>query len=249
LRPENASATEWLAQNGIAAAFAAWRPLRWGEIPLIVQIAGHDVTVVSPWAETEARPAAFFGERDAIRIDPGITPIAAVATFIHEWHHLIAAERRLNGSHPPALVDRGFEVQLVEDDPWLAEGFAEWATDESLRPAGASAALLRLGEAEKRLAIADRDPDDPHALGYRLVRALAAGRPAAPLRDVLVANLQSLAGVARRAGVATAGKAAALTLHRPPNAAVIPEITFTWGDGVAYDLSRRLVLPNTRSEH
>ena len=251
MQARNASAVEWLAGAGMGEAFDAWRTLRWGEIPLVVQIGGEAETVLSPWAQGEARPSAFFGDRDAIRIDPGFTPFAAVATIVHEWHHLIAAQRRLAGAHPPALVDGPVQLRLLEDDPWITEGFAEWATEETFRPAGPSAALLKFTQAEKRLAIAERNAEDPHAIGYELVRAAAAGRSTSSVRDLLVASLHDLGLVARRLNLPAAKsvRRSDITLHRPANAAVIPGITFTWDEGTVFDLSRRLVIPNTRSEH
>lgn len=251
VRARNASAVEWLAGSGMREAFDAWRPLRWGEIPLVVEIGGQPETVLSPWAQGEARPSAFFGDRDAIRIDPGFTPFAAIATIVHEWHHLIAAERRLTGAHPPALVEGPVQLRLLEDDPWLAEGLAEWATEETLRPAAVAAALLRFTQSEKRLAIAERNPEDPHVIGYRLVRALATGRRAPAVRDLLVAGLHDIGLVARRLtwSTGTLGQQSAIVLHRPANLAVIPGITFTWDEGTVFELSRRLVIPNTRAEH
>jgi hypothetical protein len=248
-RPRNASAAEWLAGDGIQQAFASWLPIRWGESPLTVVVAGESETVVSPWAQAEAGPAAFFGERNAIRIDPGIMPIVAIAVFLHEWNHLIAAQRRLQGVHPVALVDHRSELQLRELDPWLAEGFAEWATEETLRPARSAAALLLLTQAEKRLAVATGDSSDPHILGYRMVRAAAARYAPAALRDRLVSDLHDPVSLARALHLAGASRTPPLTLRRPPNASVIPEVTFTWDDGTAFDMSRRLVIPDTRPEH
>ena len=251
VRGQNASGTEWLAGPGMREALDAWRPLRWGEIPLVVETAGQSEIVVSPWAQAQARPGAFFADRDGIRLDPGFTPIAAIAAIVHEWHHLLAAQRRLSGAHPLALIDRPTQLQLLDDDPWLAEGFAEWATEETLRPAGTSSALLRFTQAEKRLAIADRDADDPHAFGYRLVRAAAVGRSSAALRDLLVANMHDLGAFARRLNwpASSRRQQPAAILHRPANLAVIPGITFTWDEGSVFNLTRRLVIPNTRLEH
>jgi hypothetical protein len=248
-RPRNGVAGEWLAGEGMREAFRSWLPIRWGESPLTVVIGGHAETVVSPWAQAQARPAAFFGERDAIRIDPGITPIVAVAVFLHEWHHLVAARRRLQGPHPVALVDDGTQLRLRELDPWLAEGFAEWATEETLRPVRSTVPLLLFTQAEKRLAGSTRDSTDPHLLGYRLVRAAAKQAPVPALRDRLVAMLHDATLLARTLRFSGASTTPPLTLSRPPNASVIPEVTFTWDDGLAFDMSRRLVIPNTRPEH
>ena len=248
IKPDNAPAEGWLRCCTIEA-FRIWRPLRWGETPLTVVTGGRSAIVASPGSQAIVHPAGFFGERDAIRIEPGIMPLAAVAVFLHEWNHLIAAQRRLAGLHPAAVVPSTTQLQLREEDPWLAEGFAEWATDEVLRPAGASAALLRFTQSEKRLGIAASDPEDPHFLGFRLVRAVSRTHRPAVLRELLVTNLHDLNAFARSAGLSAAGAARVVTLQRPATAIVIPEVTFTWVEGTAFDLSRRLVIPNTRSEH
>jgi hypothetical protein len=248
-RPRNAVAGEWLAGKGMREAFQSWLPIRWGESPLTVVIGGYAETVVSPWAQAQARPAAFFGERDAVRIDPGITPVVAVVVFIHEWHHLVAARRRLQGPRPAALDDDGTELRLRELDPWLAEGFAEWATEETLRPARSMVPLLLFTQAEKRLAGSPRDSTDPHLLGYRLVRAAAKQAPVNVLRDRLVATLHDATLLARTLHLSGSSATPVLMLNRPPNASVIPEVSFTWDDGLAFDMSRRLVIPNTRREH
>ncbi|MGH7592352.1 MAG: hypothetical protein ACRELE_00645, partial [Gemmatimonadales bacterium] len=247
-QPRNAIAPEWLAGSGMQQALASWLPIRWGESPLTVVIGGRAETVVSPWAQEQARPGAFFGEHDAIRIDPGITPIVAAAVFVHEWHHLVAAQRRLQGPQPVGLVDDGTQLTLRELDPWLAEGFAEWATEETLRPARVAGALLLFSQAEKRLAVATRDSTDPHILGYRLVRAAAGRTTVAALRERLVADFHDAAALARALHLSGASRTRTLVLSRPPNASVIPEVTFTWDDGFAFDMSRRLVLPETHPE-
>ena len=61
--------------------------------------------------------------------------------------------------------------------PYLAEGLAEWATERILQPFTTRYPLLSFGETEKRMSL---PPDDPHRLGYALVRVLdlALGSPA-----------------------------------------------------------------------
>jgi len=86
-------------------------------------------------------------------------------------------------------------------------------------------------------------------LGYRLVRGMARGRPTATFRDLLVRSLHDIGAVARAAGMGGSSGGRAITLQRPATAVVIPEVTFTWDEGTVIDLSRRLVIPNTRSEH
>jgi hypothetical protein len=248
-RPGNATAPDWLAHGGSRDAFATWRALRWGEIPLTVVTNGQSETVASPVSQALVHPASFFGLRDAIRIDPGIAPLAAVVTYLHEWNHLIAEERRLAGAHPPAVIAGPVQLQLREENPWLSEGFAEWATDQVLRPAGASASFLRFTQAEKRLGIAAGAPNDPHALGATLVRAAATRLPRrGVLRELMVSHLDDLDAVAKAIGLASARSGADLMLARPATAVVIPEVTFTWDEGAASGLSRRLVLSQPRSE-
>ncbi|HEY4320265.1 MAG TPA: hypothetical protein VGM77_03720 [Gemmatimonadales bacterium] len=244
--PVNASAAEWLAAGEMPTAITGWLPLRADPLPLV--IAGHHYDVVSPHSLAEARPAAMFGAHDAVGIDPGTSPLAAVATFMHEWHHLIAAAHRLAGPRPAAYTVNGDVLRLREDDPWLAEGFAEWATDQTLAPVRGAAVLLRQGQAERRFALFGHDADDPHLLGYRLVRALAARMPAAAVRDRIVADMHDLPGLARVAGLGGRGHVAFRSLARPANASIIPEITFTWDDGAVLQPTRRLVIPSTRSE-
>lgn len=248
-QPVNATAPDWLARGGLRDAFTTWRLLRWGESSLTVVSGGRSETVASPASQALVHPASFFGDRDAIRIDPGITPLAAVATYLHEWNHLLAAEHRLAGGHPLAVIAGPAQLQLREEDPWLSEGFAEWATDEVLRPAGTSAAFLRFTQAEKRLAIAEEAPNDPHPLGFELVRAAAVRVPrTAALRDLLVSHLDDLAAMARAVGLSGGERGRPLVLARPATAVVIPEVSFTWDEGAASELSRRLVIPNSRSE-
>ena len=101
-RPANASAVEWLTARGVREAFAIWRPLRWGESPLTVVIGGRAAIVASPSSQATVHPASFFGTTDAIRIDPGIMPIAAVAAVLHEWNHLLAP----SGDSPARIRSR-----------------------------------------------------------------------------------------------------------------------------------------------
>ena len=101
-------------------------------------------------------------------------------------------------------------------------------------------------EALKRASIdALTGGDDPHALGYLLVRALAA-RTSDPavLRERLVRLLHDPVALAREYRLEGAVRGIApIRLNRPNGAGVIPEIVFTWDGGVAEQLSRRLIIP------
>jgi hypothetical protein len=239
--PVNASATEWLAA-GRGEALATWQALRWTDSLTLGPAAASQV-MLSP-RDAVARPAlgALLAARDGVRIDPAIMPVLAVATVIHEWHHVLASAQRLAGRG--VGLDTGHEVlRLREDDPWLAEGFAEWATEESLRPVRTSLPLLTLVDFEKRMALLDGMSEDPHAMGYRLVRAAAARLPRVTRRDALVARLHDAGAVARLARFADDPRGTPLLLRRPVTAAIVPEITFTWDAGVADQPMRRLLLP------
>ena len=248
--PRNASAREWLAQGGTAIAIDTWRDIQFGwPEPLPLVVGRRSLVVNSPSGENRTHDGAFFASKDAIRIDPGIVPVLAVVTVIHEWQHLLLSSRRLQGASRGVVNPRS-QLRLGEDDPWLAEGAAEWITEQILKPARGAAPLLAFVDAEKRLAIGFATPEDPHALGYRLVRAAAErAHSRAEIRRWLVRYLGDPAGLARVAGLAGRGKVPPMILKRPATAVVIPEVTFTWDDGVADRVTHRLIIPTRPPEH
>jgi hypothetical protein len=244
----NGVGAEWLAQAGTRPALDLWRRLNWGDALRVVTGSEHQV-VLSPLQQATARPASFFLDHDAVAIDPGIAPILAVAVAMHEWQHLVMARQRLRGTHPAAVVDGATQLALRDDNSWVSEGFAEWSTDRVLAEGGAATALLRFTQAVKRNVILRADSTDPHALGFRLMLgAVPAAGSAARLRDLAAAQLHDIGAIARSLGLDGHQRGPALTLQRPSNASVIPEVTFTWGDGTAVDVSHRLLLPISRPE-
>lgn len=245
--PRNASASEFLAGSGYADALDVWRDL--APIgPLTFDIGARSWPVAAPSEIARARLGGFLAGHDAIRIEPGILPLIAVGTIVHEWQHLLFEGARLDGK-APGLVETPAQLQLLDGSPWLAEGGAEWATERTLSAAKDFLPLLLFMEAQKRASIARANRDDPHAVGYLLVRA-AAGRTAeALLRDRLVRLLHDPAAFARESRLdGGAAGVAPLRLSPPATRAVIPEITFTWDDGVAENLVRRLRVPTTPPE-
>ncbi len=248
IKPANAIAADWLVQGNQSEVLDAWRAFDWGE-PFRVVAGTHSRYVTSPAVEVRTHAGGLLETGDRILIDPGVPPVLAVATLIHEWQHLIQSRRRLEGN-APGLREDGNEIRLLEDDPWLAEGFAEWATDLILAPARRQAPLLLAISQARRLAIQGMTSDDPHVLGYRLVRA-AADRVRDPrlVRDRLTRLLHDLPGFARISGLAGRSSRPALTLLRPVNAAVIPEVTFVFDGGAALDVHRRLRVSPTPLEH
>lgn len=248
VRPLNASAVEWLAQGGTVAALSAWRLVDNYDTLTVVR-AGQPLQLTAPAAVARSRLGGFLAGRDAIRIEPGIAPIFAIATVVHEWQHLLFEGARLEGS-APGVLETADEIALLDGNPWMVEGAAEWATEAVLAPGGRSTPLLRLMEAVKRGSIALTGGDDPHVLGYLLVRALAArSRTPTELRERLVQSLHdplALARAYRLDGVVRGG--APLRLNRPASAGIIPEMSFKWDDGLAEQLTRRLLIPAQSQE-
>lgn len=241
VRPLNASADEWLALEGLASALTVWREIDTSDTLTVVRN-GRSTQLTSPAAVARSRLGGFLAGRDAIRIEPGISPIFAVVTALHEWQHLLFEGARLEGS-APGLADTPDELRFLDGNPWLAEGAAEWATEAILEPARQTTPLLPFMEALKRGSIdvlAGRD--DPHVLGYLLVRALAERNgDLALLRGRLVRLLHDPAALAREYGIAGSVRGLEpIRLNRPGGAGVIPEMAFTWDDGVAENLVRRL---------
>ncbi len=258
IRPANAIAADWLRQadqhgrapggDGRADVMAAWRTLDWGE-PFRVVVSGHSRYLTSPAVEARTHGGSLMESGSRILIEPGIAPVLAVATLTHEWQHLILTERRMEGT-APGVRENADEVRLLEEDPWLAEGAAEWATDLILAPCRAQAPVILAISQARRLSIQGRTSDDPHALGYRLVRAAAkhAGN-SQRVRDRLTRYLHDLPAFARVSGLSGRGTLPPLTLVRPVNAAVIPEVTFVYDGGAALDVHRRFRVSLPPLEH
>lgn len=151
IRPLNASANEWLAGDGISNALNAWRAIDTNDT-LTVLRAGQSMQLTAPAAVSRSRLGGFLAAHDAIRIEPGIAPIFAITTALHEWQHLLFEGARLEGS-APGLRDTPSELVLLDGNPWLVEGTAEWATEQVLAPARRTVPLLPLMEAVKRESI------------------------------------------------------------------------------------------------
>ncbi|MEP6591167.1 MAG: hypothetical protein ABJC19_08280 [Gemmatimonadota bacterium] len=248
IHPANAAATEWLAQGGMAEALAAWRGVDAVDSLTVVR-AGTALQLTAPAVMARSRLGGFLSGRDAIRLEPGIAPIFAVVTVLHEWQHLLFEGARFDGQ-APGLRESSAELQLIDGNPWLAEGAAEWATEALLAPARSSTPLLPLMEALKRGSIGLTGADDPHVLGYLLVRALASrDTNTAMLRERLIRLLHDPLALGQEYGLRGGARGVEpIHLNRPAFAAVIPEITFTWDDGVTDHLSRRLLLPTPSQE-
>lgn len=250
VRPLNASASEWLAQGGLAQVLGTWRTIDLFDTLTIVRDRA-EMQLTAPAAVARSRLGGFLSGRDAIRIEPGIAPLFAVVTVVHELQHLLIEGARLDGA-APGLVDTGEELRLIDGNPWLAEGAAEWATEAILAPTRRTVPLLQYMEALKRGSIdIMTGGNDPHILGYLLVRGLATrASDSAQLRERLIRLLHDPVALAEEYHLRNRPHdGQPLRLTRPTGAGVIPEIEFTWDDGLAENLSRRLLIPAHPQEH
>jgi len=241
--PSNAIAEEWLQQpERRAELLAAWRQLDIREpVPLAIDAGEGSMPVASTAEVINIRLGGFLAPRAAIRIEPAILPVFAVGTVVHEWQHILFEEARGRGDNPRAWRITPWGVKLFEADPWLGEGAAEWATEEIFASVRQTAPVFTLTEIEKRLTIAAMNADDPHVLGYLLVRAAAdAIDNPERLRDALVAHLEDPEAFARAVGLSgSPGR----NLVRPSTAMLIPEVTFTLDGDAVERPRRRLVIP------
>lgn len=246
LLADNAIAREWLADDANRRdALEAWRRID-PVGTLRVTHADSSFLVASAAWIARSRLGGFLDAHDGIRIEPAILPVLAVGTMIHEWQHLLFESARLSDPASGALEETAWGLSLVESNPWLAEGAAEWATEAILAQGGVPPLLVLL-ESEKRLAIGAGIPEDTHVLGYLLVRAGVNRTPdARTLRQVLQRHLHDPEGFAEAIGLA--GDARQRGVPRPSTLVVIPEVRFTFDGGLAEAPSRLLRVPSSSTE-
>lgn len=239
VRAGNAPAVEWLQRHGVEGALEPWRRISGETDSLAIISGGREIRLASPGGWGRIHQGTFLPQHDLLQIDPGIAPVFALTTVIHEWQHLLFTQRR---ARLPARTGP-FGLHLQDDDAWLAEGAAEWATEQVLAGDGRERELLRLVEVAKRYSLDQQDEEDPHALGYRLIMALAPReRSPAALRERIAIWMHDPQGLARSMDlVGNAGTP--LKLYRPIDASVIPEIAYTWDARVADAVQRRLKVP------
>lgn len=172
VRPENEDARRWLERHGSAGLLATLHrmPLDYGPATTMERSSGM-VRLSSVGEYASGAFNGFLEPEDRIELDPSYVPLLAVPTVLHEWYHILVQQARRELPPGEGLVkDLGYEVAFIPPDPYLAEGLAEWKAEEVLAPVAARWPLFTFGEAEKRASL---NPDDPHVLGYLMIRALA----------------------------------------------------------------------------
>jgi hypothetical protein len=246
LLADNAIARDWLADEANRRdALEAWR--RVDPVGTLRMTHGDSTLLVASAAWiARSRLGGFLAAQDGIRIEPAILPVLAVGTMVHEWQHLLFEAARLGDPASGALEETAWGLSLVESDPWLAEGAAEWATEAILGEPGVPPLLVFL-ESEKRLAIGAWIPEDTHVLGYLLVRTgVNRTDDARALRRTLERHLADPAAFAEAIGLA--GEAHQRGVPRPATLVVIPEVRFTLDAGLADSPTRLLRVPSS-TEH
>lgn len=244
---DNWSAERWLDRHHPPALLAALRLLPAGLAPEAeLEAHGETFRLATVRQEAESRDNGFLEPADAIVVDAGYMPLLALAATVHEWEHLVFESRR---RHRDAS-DTGDVVTLHGSDPYVAEGVAEWRTDQLLRPLAAAFPLLLAGEAEKRVRLA-ADGAEPHALGFLLVRALADAVPDSVARlDLLLDAADNPSVLLTRAGLrstwARYRNAPDLPHGGAARRALIPETTFTVEDGFPDPVAVRILVGRER---
>ena len=233
LIPENAPAADWLSRHGTEKLMAVLHLL---EVPYTERTrlnAGGEVFRLSSVQEFARESfSGFLEPSDVILLDPSYQPLLALGTLIHEWQHILHERTRQADPAAGGYTITGNQVEISQLDPFLAEGLAEWLTEEILGPALRDFPLLEFGEAEKRVSLPS---SDPHQLGYILVRTL--GRSLRDPRATLELLVRSGSDPARvvadphlvRAWSQYAGPDRVIPRRGEP--VLLPQATFTIEDG------------------
>jgi hypothetical protein len=239
--PQNWTGREWADRRGAAEVLDVLRRLR-------LEIGIHTTLEADgPWLVTSVRneaagtPSGFLESSDEILEDPGSPPLFAVATALHEWQHLLMERHRLLLMAGGTLRPDGVGLQYASSDLFLAEGLSEWESERMLSPLVAELPMLGVGEAQKLAVLESFNPADPHVVGLRMMRALAAalGTPAAA-RALVLAHGDDPFAVAAAVPVWQGADVPDRELPARGQRRLIPETTFTIEDGVGDVVDTRI---------
>lgn len=249
VRAENPSARAWLEQHGEVGLLLALRLLPVGDTSLLLLQHGDEaIRVTSVPRQARESLNGFLEPRDAIAVDPGYSPLLALGAVVHEWQHLLFRQRQLQAYVAGLPAHKNPIIELPWADPYLAEGFAEWSTEQILQPLAQRWPLLGVGELQKRAGLAQAGLNDHHAIGYALVRALAAAvRSREATTDLLLRNAGQPWGIVSTPVVARAwrgyGDGGDRVVAVPAQRVLIPEVTFTVEDGFPDVITSRILIP------
>lgn len=245
LLPDNPPAREWLGRNGGERLIETLHRL---VLPASEQMrlkAGSAVYRLSS-VEQYARESfsGFLEPRDMIQLDPSYQPVLALGTLIHEWQHVLGERsRRADRVHGAYRIAED-EVIFVPLDPFMAEGFAEWQTEDILANVLADFPLIGFGEAEKRVSLPQ---NDPHHLGYLLARTLARtlgdSRATRALLLRAGSNPELVLGDPRVRRAWSGHRGPARTMARRGEPVLIPQAIFTVEDGHPDLVQSQIIAP------
>lgn len=242
---ENWPAREWLERNGRTRLLTVMQRLGVDSlVPTAVEHDGRTYRLTTVRRQARESINGFLEPADVIVADPGVPPLFALGTVVHEWQHLVHERARWaapDTAQPLRVNARTAAVTLRPVEPVVAEGLAEWAAEVVLAPVVARYPIVGVAEPLKRARLGVGTPDDPHVIGYLLARTLAGLLAPGATADLLVAASLDASVVTRDRAVSRAwarqSRTADLTLHRRPALVLVPETVFTieggWPDPVA----------------
>lgn len=241
--PENAPASDWVARHGAPALVEALHRLTLSnDDSTLLELANRRYALTSVGKYAAGSFSGFLEPRDMILLDPSYQPLLALGTVIHEWQHILHEHRRQSDLRGSGFRVEGKQVVVRPLDPFLAEGLAEWLSEVALAPAIHDFPLLAFGEAEKRVCLPD---DNPHNLGYLLIRTLAK-----TLKDVpatLAVLIRAGTGpdeVMRDRRLMTAWSrytGADRVIPRRGESVLLPQVVFTIDDGQPELVESRII--------
>ncbi|MGZ8391304.1 MAG: hypothetical protein ACXWWK_00535 [Gemmatimonadales bacterium] len=249
VRTDNQSARHWLDRHGQASLLRALRWLPPGDTSLVLlQVGSEAMRLTTLPRQSRESLNGFLEPADAIAIDPGYSPLLALGAVVHEWQHLIFRQQQLEEFTRRLPARPAAVLELPGIEPYLAEGFAEWSTERILTPLVARWPLMGLGEREKRAGLIQENADDQHSIGYALVQALAAELPdPGAITRLLLRHAAQPSALGAGRQFQRAWRAYAEKPDRvfpvPASKILVPEVTFTIGDGVPEVVSSRILIP------
>jgi hypothetical protein len=245
VNPENATGREWLARHGTAALVETLHRivLTQGD-RTILELGERRYRLSSIGVLGTESFSGFLEPRDIILLDPSYEPLLALGTLVHEWQHVLHEHARMVNQSGGDFTSTPRQVVIHQIDPYLAEGLAEWLTEDALSPIAAEYPLVAFGEAEKRASLPE---SNPHNLGYFMVQALAAAvDDRTHVLQLLVEHGSDPSAILgdRRVVRAWAGKTGAdRVISNHGEDSLIPEVIFTIEDEQPDVVESRIVTP------
>jgi len=231
--PENWSGGEWLRRRGPMGLLEVLRRLDPGVGVHTTVEADGPFVLTTVGRKAAATVAGFLEPVSEIVEDPGNVPLMAVATTVHEWQHVLMEGDRLALADRGAFRPEGGGLTVVTADPFLAEGFAEWMTEQILSPVVEQQPIVGLGEARKLVVLEAGSAANTHVLGLRLLTALeVATGSAAATRALVLANSADPGAIADAVPAWRGSTLQDLVLPASGERRLVPETRFTVEDGV-----------------